>query len=40
MLLDDYAQVLEQNEAMNELSHELSFEILTTGTGQGIVVKS
>ena len=40
MLLDDYAQVLEQNEAMNELSRELSFDILTTGTGQGIVVKS
>lgn len=40
VLLDDYAQVKEQNEAMNELSRELSFDILTTGTGQGIVVKS
>ena len=40
MLLDDYAQVLEQNEAMIKLSRELSFDILTTGTGQGIVVKS
>ena len=39
MLLDDYAQVSEQNNAMNELSRELSFIILTTGTGQGIVVK-
>ncbi len=40
MLLDDYAQVLQQNDAMNKLAQEMSFEILTTATGQGIVVKS
>jgi hypothetical protein len=40
MLLDDYAQVQEQNDAMNQLAKELSFEILTTASGQGIVVKS
>jgi hypothetical protein len=40
MLLDDYAQVQQQNDAMNELAKELSFEILTTASGQGIVVKS
>lgn len=40
MLLDDYAQVQQQNDAMNQLAQELSFEILTTASGQGIVVKS
>jgi hypothetical protein len=40
MLLDDYAQVQQQNDAMNQLAKELSFEILTTASGQGIVVKS
>ena len=40
MLLDDYAQVEQQNSAMNQLSEELSFKILTTASGQGIVVKS
>jgi len=40
MLLDDYAQVRQQNDAMNQLAKELSFEILTTASGQGIVVKS
>ena len=40
MLLDDYAQVQQQNDAMNQLSQELSFEILTTASGQGIVLKS
>ena len=39
IVLDDYAQVLEQNEAMAALSNELGFLILTTGTGQGIIVK-
>jgi hypothetical protein len=39
MLLDDYAQVQQQNDAMNQLAQELSFEILTTASGQGIVVK-
>ena len=40
MLLDDYAQVQQQNDAMNQLAQDLSFEILTTASGQGIVVKS
>ena len=40
MLLDDYAQVLQQNDAMNQLAQEMSFEILTTASGQGIVLKS
>lgn len=40
MLLDDYAQVLEQNQAMNQLAEELQFNILTTASGQGIVIKS
>jgi hypothetical protein len=40
MLLDDYAQVEQQNSAMNQLSEELSFKILTTASGQGIAVKS
>lgn len=40
MLLDDYAQVLEQNFAMNKLAEELHFDILTTASGQGIVIKS
>ena len=40
MLLDDYAQVQQQNDAMNQLAKELLFEILTTASGQGIVIKS
>ena len=40
LLLDDYAQVMEQNLAMNKLAVELRFDILTTGSGQGIVIKS
>jgi len=40
MLLDDYAQTLEQNLAMNKLAEELRFDILTTASGQGIVIKS
>ena len=39
IVLDDYGQVLEQNQAMAALSNELGFSILTTGTGQGIIVK-
>ena len=39
IVLNDYAQVLEQNQAMAALSIELGFLILTTGTGQGIIVK-
>ena len=39
VVLDDYAQVLSQNQAMNVLAAELGFSILTTGTGQGIIVK-
>ncbi len=39
MLLDDYAQVQQQNDAMNQLAQEMLFEILTTATGQGIVIK-
>ena len=39
IVLDDYAQVLEQNQAMVALGNELGFSILTTGTGQGIIVK-
>ena len=40
VMLDDYAQVQNQNQAMNKLSLELGATILTTGTGQGIMVKS
>ena len=40
LLLDDYAQVLDQNLAMNKLAQELRFDILTTASGQGIVIKS
>jgi len=40
MLLDDYAQVKDQNDAMNQLSKILQFQILTTASGQGIVIKS
>jgi hypothetical protein len=39
IVLDDYAQVLSQNHAMNVLAAELGCSILTTGTGQGIIVK-
>jgi hypothetical protein len=39
IILDDYAQVLIQNQAMRALGNELGFAILTTGTGQGIIVK-
>lgn len=41
MLLDDYAYVgfEPQHEAMNLLAGELGFDILSTPTGQGIVIK-
>lgn len=39
IVLDDFAQVLVQNQAMIALGNELGFSILTTGTGQGIIVK-
>ncbi len=39
IVLDDYAQDLVQNQAMIALGNELGFSILTTGTGQGIIVK-
>jgi hypothetical protein len=40
-LLDDYAYVgyESQNKAMNDLSREIGFDILTTATGQGIIIK-
>ena len=40
VLLDDYGQNPEQNQAMNEVARELGFQILTTGSAQGIIVKS
>ena len=39
IVLDDYAQEASQNQAMNMLAAEIGFSILTTGTGQGIIVK-
>ncbi len=39
IVLDDFAQDLVQNQAMIALGNELGFPILTTGTGQGIIVK-
>ena len=39
IVLDDYAQVASQNQAMNMLAAEIGFSILATGTGQGIIVK-
>lgn len=41
ILLDDYAHgdMRDQYRAMNALSEELDFDILTTPTGQGIIVK-
>ena len=42
VLLDDYAcgGHVQQYEAMNTLAKKLNFEILSTPTGQGIIVKS
>jgi hypothetical protein len=41
VLLDDYAGwgQNQQNDAMNALSKELGFDILSTPTGQGIIIK-
>jgi hypothetical protein len=41
VLLDDYAFANheEQYDAMNRLSHELNFDILSTPTGQGLIIK-
>jgi hypothetical protein len=40
VLLDDYGQNEEQNRAMNRVARELNFQILTTGSAQGIIIKS
>jgi len=40
VLLDDYGQNEAQNRAMNEVAIELGVQILTTGSAQGIIVKS
>ena len=40
VFLDDYGQNREQNHAMNEVARELDFQILTTGSAQGIIIKS
>ena len=39
VLLDDYGQNDAQNQAMNQLAKELKFQILTTGSAQGIIIK-
>jgi Macrocin-O-methyltransferase (TylF) len=41
VLLDDYAYAgyESQYKAMNDLSREIGFDILTTATGQGIIIK-
>jgi hypothetical protein len=39
VLLDDFGSTDEQNIALNGLSRELNFDILSTGTSQGIIVK-
>jgi hypothetical protein len=39
VVLDDYAQDQSQNQAMNQLALEIGASILTTGTGQGIIIK-
>lgn len=39
VVLDDYAQVKSQNDAMNELAVELGVKIMTTQSGQGILIK-
>jgi len=40
VLLDDYGQNETQNRAMNEVARELGVQILTTGSAQGIIIKS
>jgi hypothetical protein len=39
VLLDDFGSTNEQNIALNGLSSELDFDILSTGTSQGIIIK-
>jgi hypothetical protein len=39
VILDDFGSTDEQNTALNSLSSELNFDILSTGTSQGIIVK-
>ncbi len=41
VLLDDYAYYgyQQQYQAMNKLAEELKFDILSTATGQGIIIK-
>jgi|LakMenEpi03Aug12_release.lakeMendotaPanAssembly.Ray.scaffolds.fasta_scaffold436928_2 hypothetical protein len=39
VLLDDYGSTDTQNAALTVLSNEFNFEILSTGTSQGIIVK-
>ena len=39
VVLDDFGSTDEQNIALTNLSKELQFEILSTGTSQGIIVK-
>ena len=40
VLLDDYGSTDEQNETMNRVARELGVQILTTGSSQGIIIKS
>ena len=39
VVLDDYGQVKTQNDAMNSLAQEFGVRILTTQSGQGILMK-
>ena len=39
VILDDFGSTDEQNSALNRLSSELDFDILSTGTSQGIIIK-
>jgi len=39
VVLDDYGQVKTQNDAMNSLAQEFGVRILTTQSGQGILIK-
>jgi O-methyltransferase len=39
VILDDFGSTDEQNIALNSLSSELIFDILSTGTSQGIIIK-
>lgn len=39
VLLDDYGHSPTQNEAMNSMAAEFGIKILTTGSGQGVILK-